>query len=552
MSGDVQGDTSKVISNQSGADINTDGNDKKILVEDGAEKQTDDADEIKTIPNSEYMELSKEEKAKYVLYNPGLQDKVFYEWLAMQSQLVNGFNQLGPAIEKLQVLENIQFLTAIATNLSSIASAVAAVPESIAGLSSALSKVGLGKLVEIITSLAQGIGSLCALVVANMVNPFANMEAYYKAWQETDFSSLETLLLPQPGTPSIATLIARQQAQLNAVHIPSEEIKNKITEQGNAISSQLSDIGAAWDSIKVVDSLLASVDEVDRLLEVAGSIMSFGVAGIAKEAYKQQFAVSYDKLKIDYQEKAKKLTEKFTKFQSELPLEWILKTDLEKLKTMTKAVKKYEDEYNSVVFPKVTTDYYSNITYSFDSEGHLLKKYWRTTEEEGEYPVKLETIKVTVDEEGKEKRKVLKTEFYKKNETTGEYELQTMKKAQEQVATLGELRDDKERLFTEMRVKLDEYYDLKVNELELLHILEDETLTPAKRAEYNNKYLANHQALVTKTDEIFATRNEINRKKRNEFKPIWTESDEKVLDKYIETYETYEDLEYEDIHPNNS
>ena len=552
MSGDVQGDTSKVISNQSGADINTDGNDKKILVEDGAEKQTDDADEIKTIPNSEYMELSKEEKAKYVLYNPGLQDKVFYEWLAMQSQLVNGFNQLGPAIEKLQVLENIQFLTAIATNLSSIASAVEAVPESIAGLSSALSKVGLGKLVEIITSLAQGIGALCALVVANMVNPFANMEAYYKAWQETDFSSLETLLLPQPGTPSIATLIARQQAQLNAVHIPSEEIKNKITEQGNAISSQLSDIGAAWDSIKVVDSLLASVDEVDRLLEVAGSIMSFGVAGIAKEAYKQQFAVSYNKLKIDYQEKAKKLTEKFTKFQSELPLEWILKTDLEKLKTMTKAVKQYEDEYNSVVFPKVTTDYYSSITNSFDSEGHLLKKYWRTTEEEGEYPVKLETIQVTVDEEGKEKKKVLKTEFYKKNETTGEYELQTMEKAQEQVATLGELRDDKERLFTEMRVKLDEYYDLKVNELELLHLLEDETLTPAKRAEYNNKYLANHQALVTKTDEIFATRNEINRKKRNEFKPIWTESDEKVLDKYIETYETYEDLEYEDIHPNNS
>ena len=552
MSGDVQGNTSKIISNQTGADINTDGNDTKILVEDGAEKQTDSVNDIKTIPNSEYMELSKEEKAKYVLYNPGLQDKVFYEWLAMQSQLVNGFNQLGPAIEKLQVLENIQFLTAIATNLSSIASAVAAVPESIAGLSSALSKVGLGKLVEIITSLAQGIGALCALVISNMINPFANMAAYYKAWQETDFSSLETLLLPQPGTPSIATLIARQQAQLNAVHIPSEEIKNKITEQGNAISSQLSDIGAAWDSIKVVDSLLASVDEVDRLLEVAGSIMSFSVAGIAKEAYKQQFDISYDKLKIDYQEKAKKLSEKFTKFQSELPLEWILKTDLEKLKAMTKAVKQYEKEYNSVVFPKVTTDYYSRITNSFDSEGHLLKKYWRTTEEEGEYPVKLETIQVTFDEEGKEKKKVLKTEFYKKNETTGEYELQTMEKAQEQVATLGELRDDKERLFTEMRVKLDEYYDLKVNELELLHILDDKTLTPDKRAEYNNKYLANHQALITKTDEIFAIRNEINRKKRNDFKPIWTESDEKVLDKYIETYETYENLEYEDIHPNNS
>ena len=127
-----------------------------------------------------------------------------------------------------------------------------------------------------------------------------------------------------------------------------------------------------------------------------------------------------------------------------------------------------------------------------------------------------------------------------------------MEKAQEQVATLGELRDDKERLFTEMRVKLDEYYDLKVNELELLHILDDKTLTPDKRAEYNNKYLANHQALITKTDEIFAIRNEINRKKRNDFKPIWTESDEKVLDKYIETYETYENLEYEDIHPNNS
>ena len=41
MPGDVQGNTTNVISNQQGADINHDGNDKKILQE-GAEKETDE------------------------------------------------------------------------------------------------------------------------------------------------------------------------------------------------------------------------------------------------------------------------------------------------------------------------------------------------------------------------------------------------------------------------------------------------------------------------------------------------------------------------------
>ena len=79
MSGDVQGDTSRVISNQAGADINTDGNDKKILVEDGAEKDTDNIDEIKTISNAQYKSLSEEEQKQYVRYNPSLQSMVFSE-----------------------------------------------------------------------------------------------------------------------------------------------------------------------------------------------------------------------------------------------------------------------------------------------------------------------------------------------------------------------------------------------------------------------------------------------------------------------------------------
>ena len=550
--GTVQGSTTDIISNQQGVDINHDGDDKKILENYDAEKITDEINSIKTISNAEYLELPDEKKKDYVVYNPGLTDAVFYQWLALQTQLVNGFNTLGPAIEKMNVLENITFLSAIAENLSAIAESVAAVPESVAGLSSALSKVGLGKLIDIITSLAKGLGALSALVIANMLNPFANIRAYYTAYQQIDFTSLKTLLEPQQGTPSIATMLARQQAQMNVMHFPSEEIKNKIGEQSNAIMNQLTDIANAYNSIQVIENLIKTVQEVDTLLSVAGSIMSFSVAGIAKEAFNEQYDTSFAKEHVDYKKKADKLTKQYNEFQKTLPIEWISKTDLAKLKELEHTQDVYEDQDgNGIMFPSLTTEYYSKTTTSVDGDGHRLKKYWRYSKEENvEYPVKLETIKVTTDSEGNEEEKVLKTEYYKKN-ASGEYELQNLREvAETKVANLTTLNADKEQELTNYREQIEIFSNLMVLAITAKH--------EGKNDVYTTKY-ADALEMVPNIESIEGTIN-INAglgiagtlSSNNIWKDIWSDADTRVYNTYKTKYYKHKNLTWDDIKDNNS
>ena len=56
MSGDVQGNTTNVIPNQTGQSINKDGEDEKILYAQ-AEKTTNELENIKLISRAEYMDL---------------------------------------------------------------------------------------------------------------------------------------------------------------------------------------------------------------------------------------------------------------------------------------------------------------------------------------------------------------------------------------------------------------------------------------------------------------------------------------------------------------
>ena len=507
MSGDVQGNTSRVISNQAGADINTDGNDTKILVEDGAEKQTDDADEIKTISNAAYKALTAEEQKEYVRYNPSVQSMAYTEYLALQNKLVAGFNQLGPAIEKMDVLSNISYMSAIANNLSSIASAVAAVPEAISGLSSALSAVGLGKMVSIITSLAQGIGALCGMVYGNMMNPYNAIKAYREAFDNLDFSSLKELFESTEGTPSIAEQLAIKQSQMNEIVIPSDAMKSKVAQQQAVITEQLNTIQDAYNSIQAVESLLATVDEVDRLITIASSIMSFSVAGAAKEAYNQQYDASFKKNKQDYTEKAANFVDKINKFNDKMPIEWIKISDLEKLKEMASN----QDAEGGVVFPTVVIRDIIALPPTIDGQGNKQIKYVKNEDDGQQVPVKLETYQGNTDT-------LLRTEYYKKE--GDEYILVTDEAASDKQHNLSELYSHKTAEFEILLGYVKRYNELLV-----------EPVTPERTiAQIRADMLATKNNAISKKNALVVWAN-------SDGKPVWYNNDNTILTNIMSNFD---------------
>ena len=331
MSGDVQGDTSRVISNQAGADINTDGNDKKILVEDGAEKDTDNIDEIKTISNAQYKSLSEEEQKQYVRYNPSLQSMVFSEYLALQNQLINGFNTLGPAIDKMSVLSNITFLSNIASELQTVGAAFKSAADTIKNLESVEI---IGSLAKPVTSVVKMVGSLCALIVVSMTNPYNQLMAYKDAFKQIDFTEYKKLFESTEETPSISEQLALKQSEMTKIHIPSEEIKNMYTEQMAVVNSQLTEIQNAYNSIQMVDSLLTSLEAIQTTLDASTAVISFGSTTALQQAYKDGYESAKKSYSKDYTKEAQKMAKDINDFSSKLPIEWIKISDLEKLKRM--------------------------------------------------------------------------------------------------------------------------------------------------------------------------------------------------------------------------
>ena len=331
MSGDVQGDTSRVISNQAGADINTDGNDKKILVEDGAEKDTDNIDEIKTISNAQYKSLSEEEQKQYVRYNPSLQSMVFSEYLALQNQLINGFNTLGPAIDKMSVLSNITFLSNIASELQTVGAAFKSAADTIKNLESVEI---IGSLAKPVTSVVKMVGSLCALIVVSMTNPYNQLMAYKDAFKQIDFTEYKKLFESTEETPSISEQLALKQSEMTKIHIPSEEIKNKYNEQMAVVNSQLTEIQNAYNSIQMVDSLLTSLEAIQTTLDASTAVISFGSTTALQQAYKDGYELAKKSYSKDYTKEAQKMAKDINDFSSKLPIEWIKISDLEKLKRM--------------------------------------------------------------------------------------------------------------------------------------------------------------------------------------------------------------------------
>ena len=241
------------------------------------------------------------------------------------------FNTLGPAIDKMSVLSNITFLSNIASELQTVGAAFKSAADTIKNLESVEI---IGSLAKPVTSVVKMVGSLCALIVVSMTNPYNQLMAYKDAFKQIDFTEYKKLFESTEETPSISEQLALKQSEMTKIHIPSEEIKNKYNEQMAVVNSQLTEIQNAYNSIQMVDSLLTSLEAIQNTLDASTAVISFGSTTALQQAYKDGYESAKKSYSKDYTKEAQKMAKDINDFSSKLPIEWIKISDLEKLKRM--------------------------------------------------------------------------------------------------------------------------------------------------------------------------------------------------------------------------
>lgn len=334
MAGDVQGNTTNVISNQQGADINHDGNDKKILQE-GAEKETDDISKIELISFAEYNALKDSEKTKYVRYNPSLQSMAYAQWLALQKQAIAGFNDIGPAIEKIQVVDQLP-IEDIANQLKPIAQTFNTATDTINSLTSVEI---IGQLASPVFDVVLALGKMCGYLYSLVINPINMFNAYYDAYQSLDMSNYKELFDPAEGTPNIDAQIAEKELEMTKVIIPDKEIKDLYERQKNVVKDQfdgvVKDVGETYEAGK--ETLETAKTALDTMDAVMGAF-SLGSATMVKKMFEASYKLAKLQYEKNYNEKANDLAEKINGFESKIPVKYIKAEDLEKIKTQQKTV----------------------------------------------------------------------------------------------------------------------------------------------------------------------------------------------------------------------
>jgi hypothetical protein len=342
MAGDVQGNTTNVISNQQGADINHDGNDEKILIEEGAENKTDELEQIKLISFAEYNALSDEDKAKYVKYNPSLQSMAYSEWLSIQNQAIAGFNSIGPAIEKIQVLEK---LRPVVENIEEPIKPVAEVFNSATSVINSLTSVPIiGQLAAPVFDAILAIGEMVGFIYAMVNNPINMAKAYKDAYDSIDLSKYKTVFEGSEETPNIEEMLNEKENEMLKVEIPDKEIRTLYENQKAELKSQIESvkqpIQEAYEAGKnTLNTAKTAMDGID----LAIGTFSVGTATAAKKMFELSYEAAKEKFTQDYTEDSRKLANKINGFESKIPVKYIKSTDLDKIKTQQKTVDKPAD-----------------------------------------------------------------------------------------------------------------------------------------------------------------------------------------------------------------
>jgi len=307
----------KVISNQKGVEINSNGNDKTILTKDGAEKQTDSIEDIKLITAEEYAALSDADKELWVRYNPSIQSMAYSQYISTQNKMISNFNKLGPMIDKLNFLvdDGSGPLVEAANQISQLASSIKAILQPIDSAfdtldsmidtirnSQILSPVAtpLDQLEQILSASFQAVASLAMMVYSSIMNPFQKLDAYIQAIKEIDWKALANYF-DGPETPNIEAM-----AKIEDINFPDEEIKNQVKGNFDNFKKQFEKAKQIYQSSEDIhaleETLTTAKTTYDDALKIYSTMGLDPFLGIVFPSYENLKAL----LKQDYQQMAEK------------------------------------------------------------------------------------------------------------------------------------------------------------------------------------------------------------------------------------------------------
>lgn len=312
----------KVISNQKGVEINSNGNDETILTKDGAEKQTDSIEDIKLITGEEYAALSDTDKELWVRYNPSIQSMAYAQYISMQNQLVGNFNKLGSMIDKLNFLVDdgsgvlitaAEQISQLATSIKNILKPIDSAFDTLDGIiesiknTEILSPVAtpLEKIEEILSAAFQAVVSLAMMVYSSIMNPFQKLDAYIQAIREIDWDAMASYFEGE-DTPNLDAM-----AKIEEINFPDEEIKNYIKGNYEQFKAQYENAKRIYQSCEDIHALEETLTKAkttyDKAMDIYSTMGLDPFLGIVFPSYEDLKAL----LKQDYQQ----MSEKFKQTQ---------------------------------------------------------------------------------------------------------------------------------------------------------------------------------------------------------------------------------------------
>lgn len=308
------------------------GNDENI-VENGGEKNTDEFDSIQLIKKEEYDSLSDEEKTKYVRYNPSLQSTAYAQWLAAQNSMIKMYNQIGPALDKLQPFTKggVTLQPIPLKNLIDQVKTVTSVAETMGGIVSTIASTPVVNIVaEPLMNLFGLIGALGGMIYALYMNPYQFIEPYVSAFKAVDLDAVQEYFDAEV-TPDIGITTAK----VEKMPIPDVEIKKEVdaaVEQVKNLQPSAEEILQLTTEMKTLCETLEGIPPTLQAVSTMGCSWAFSAA-------LDEFNLKFDQTMnpiVDPNNQAMQMANNVNTLINKLPIKYIKVSDLEKLKEIEK------------------------------------------------------------------------------------------------------------------------------------------------------------------------------------------------------------------------
>lgn len=314
-----------IVPNQQGETVTEDK--EQTIVKNGGEKETDDISNIQLIDKATYNALTADEKALYVKYNPSLTSQAYAQWLNAQNELIEAFNKLGPALQKMPDIEQLLNLQSAIDSISKMAKAFAEIPDQVSSIASAAGKVGLGALTDIFTNILKGVGALAAILYTMARNPYMMAKEYTEAFKSIDTASISEYFEGET-TPNLEVA----QTKVDEIVIPDKEIKEYVDNNKNKVSSAKDKTKEVIETVEVMETTAKTAEAVQDSIDDATLVLSIGTAEVAKKLVVDAYEEAYDANAKDYKEDAQGYANSVNDFIHNMPQKYIKISDLEKLK----------------------------------------------------------------------------------------------------------------------------------------------------------------------------------------------------------------------------